>query len=558
MTTKLKSCLLIIMAAILIFSSCQKQTIGILNTGNYTNTSGTIKTLANSAGFPFGMAVDYPTFTGNTQYATLVKNEASSVTFGNELKYGSIVQNDGSFNYTTADAFYNAVTGAGLQVYGHNLVWYQQQNSTYLNGIAGGASTGSTNSLSNGSFENWSNASSAPSGWGYYNGAANFSQATTPNVENGNYALAVAGYGAASGSDWHVQVATTFTAVAGHTYSVTFYAKGSAAGGRVQYEWQAGAGDPVGTQYNATTITTSWAQYTEGYSNPMTTTNTSVTLTFDLAANPTGTTVYVDNVVVTDLTAAAANSAPTAIANRVDSVLHLWINSVVGHYAGKIKAWDVLNEPLADNGTIRTNSNLPSGTTTTTPGIFVWSQYLGKDVGVKAFTYAHAADPNALLFINDYNLETGPGKIDSLIAYVAYLKSKGVQVDGIGTQMHVSIISSYAGIDAMFQKLAATGLKIRISELDVKINQANKTNISQIPVPQATWASQADMYKYIVSSYMKNVPAAQRYGITVWGVTDNTSWLYHNTTSNIYDYPLLFDSTYNKKPAYAGFLQGLQ
>ena len=556
MTTKLKSYLLI-MAVILIFSSCQKQTIGILNTGNYTNTSGTIKTLTNSAGFPFGMAVDYATFNGNTQYATLVKNEASSVTFGNELKYGSIVQNDGSFNYTTADAFYNAVTGAGLQVYGHNLVWYQQQNSTYLNGITGGGGTSVPNLLSNGSFETWSSPTSAPSGWSYFNGSSYFSQATGANAYDGSYALAVNGYGTTIGSSWHVQLGTSFPTVVGDQIQVSFYAKASVANAcQIQGEGNNGGSTVtyIVLPSSSTYVSTSWTQYT--YTFTALAANT--TITMDLAGNPTGSTIYIDKVLATDATQNAANSAPTAIASRVDSVLHLWINSAVSHYAGKIKAWDVLNEPLAEDGTIRTNSNLPSGVTTTTAGVFVWSQYLGKDVGVKAFTYAHAADPNALLFVNDYNLESNSVKLDSLIAYVSYLKNKGVQVDGIGTQMHVSIISSYAGIDAMFQKLAATGLKIRISELDVKVNQANKTNLSQIPVPQSIWAAQADMYKYIVSSYIKNVPAAQRYGITVWGVTDNTSWLYHNTTSNIYDYPLLFDSTYNKKPAYAGFLQGLQ
>ncbi|HVZ96410.1 MAG TPA: endo-1,4-beta-xylanase [Chitinophagaceae bacterium] len=544
-----------VIAVALVAGSCKKDpSKGILNTGNFTNTSGSIKDLASAAGFQFGFGADYASMTANSSYASTVQSEANVVTFGNELKYGSIVQNDGSFDYSTADAFYNLCNAAGLQVYGHNLVWYQQQNTTYLNSIVGGSSSSNTNLLGNGSFENWSNPSSAPSGWAYYNGGADFSQGSgSGNTEDGSYSMAITvdastSHAFGSGSGWHVQLASSFPTIAGDQLKVSFYAKASMAGCGYQGEGNNGGS---GTSYTGDqSLTTSWTQYSYTFTASAATT----TIAFDMADNPVGSTVYLDNVVVTDLTQAAANSAPAAIAERVDSVLHLWISDVVGHYAGKIKAWDVLNEPLADDGTIRTNSNLPSGTTSTSPGVFVWSQYLGKDVGVKAFTYAHAADPAALLFINDYNLESSSKKLDSLIAYVNYLKSNGAQVDGIGTQMHVSINSSYAGIDAMFQKLAATGLKIRISELDVKINPDNKSNFSQVPVDKTLLASQADMYKYIVNSYIKNVPAAQRYGITVWGVNDNTSWLYNNGQ----DYPLLFDNNFAKKAAYAGFLQGLQ
>ena len=116
--------------------------------------------------------------------------------------------------------------------------------------------------------------------------------------------------------------------------------------------------------------------------------------------------------------------------------------------------------------------------------------------------------------------------------------------------MHISSNSSYAGIDAMFQKLAATSLKIRISELDVKIvigSAAGK------PTPQSL-GYQASMVKYVVSSYLKYIPKPQQAGITVWCVVDKLSWLYNSGT----EYPLLYDNDYNKKPAYGGFLQGLK
>ncbi|HEY4148628.1 MAG TPA: endo-1,4-beta-xylanase, partial [Chitinophagaceae bacterium] len=131
--------------------SCKRDVVGILNTGNFSDTAGTLKSAGSNN---IGFAVDYGTSTTNQVYFGTVAREANSVTFGNELKYGSVVQNDGSFNYTTADNFYTLCTNAGLQVYGHTLVWYSQQNTNYLAGITGGGGGSSApNLVLNGGFE---------------------------------------------------------------------------------------------------------------------------------------------------------------------------------------------------------------------------------------------------------------------------------------------------------------------------------------------------------------------------------------------------------------------
>ena len=532
-----------------IVSSCTKmKSIGILNTGNYSDTAATLQSAAGS------MIIGFEAYLGDANFAKyfpIIAREGSAITPGNELKYGSIVQDDGTFNYTQADALVNQAISAGLQVYGHNLVWYSQQNQTYLTSIVGAVGSGPANLVTNGDFENWSNSASAPPSWSYYNGGTYFSQGTGANAE-GNYSMAVKSSGLAN--NYNVQLATTVPTVIGHIYNVTFDAMATSnTGNVVQGEWS----NNSGPQYTGGhEVTTGWNSYSFRTWNPsgmnnLTATTASTTITFDVGLVPAGTTVYIDNVKVIDQTLAdeeAAASSDAAVNERLDSVLNLWINSTVSRYAGKIKAWDVLNEPLAEDGTIRTNNNLPSGTSVTSPGIFVWSNYLGKQTGVSAFKYAHEADPNALLFINEYNLESNSVKLDSLIAYVKYLQAAGVQVDGIGTQMHCDINTSVAGIDAMFQALAATGLKIKITELDVTMKPSPTDATVGDPI---TLGSQATMYKYIVSSYMKNVPAAQRYGITLWGVDDPDSWRKAQL-------PLLWDKNFAKKPAYAGFLQGLQ
>jgi endo-1,4-beta-xylanase len=205
-------------------------------------------------------------------------------------------------------------------------------------------------------------------------------------------------------------------------------------------------------------------------------------------------------------------------------------------------------------GALRTTAN--ASTVPLPSGQFMWSDYLGRQYALKAFQYAKAADGNALLFINEYNLESDPKKLDSLIAYVNELKGEGAPIDGIGTQMHITTLTSDTGIDRTFRKLAATGLKVRVSELDVRLNPNNQANFLSLPVDPTLLAFQAVKYRYVVSSYIRNVPAAQRYGITVWGVDDPESWII--TSQKQQDAPLLFDKNFSKKPAYSGYLQGSQ
>ncbi|RYE11498.1 MAG: hypothetical protein EOP44_01360, partial [Sphingobacteriaceae bacterium] len=241
----------------------------------------------------------------------------------------------------------------------------------------------------------------------------------------------------------------------------------------------------------------------------------------------------------------------------IDSAMKKYITNTIKHYSGKIKTWDVVNEPFTDRGLLRTPSSytIPAANVSNQ---FLYAQYIGSNAYdqnnyvLKAFQYAKAADPTVTTFINDYNLEYLTAKADSMKALVTFINKNGALVDGVGTQMHITLSTSQANIDYVFRTLASTGLKVRISELDVALNPTKTASYT----PDATvLANQAAMYKYVVQSYIKNVPAAQRYGITIWGVTDTDSWL---NTAAAPDFPLLFDKNYTKKPAYTGFLQGLQ
>src|SRR5579859_5626572 len=212
--------------------SCKRDAVGILSTGNFTDTAGALKS---AAPFLMGMAVTNDLWTSNATYAATVTREASAITFGNELKYGSIVQNDGSFNYTTADNFYNLCSGAGLQVYGHTLCWYSQQNGAYLKGIAGsGGGSSVPNLVLNGGFETagsgkpWAN-------WSILNNSnGTFSAGSGANVHSGSaslQAVCVAG-----GNNYNTQIITdAFAVTPGKTYTISYYIK-AASSGSIQFE----------------------------------------------------------------------------------------------------------------------------------------------------------------------------------------------------------------------------------------------------------------------------------------------------------------------------------
>lgn len=516
-----------IMATIVV--SCTKMDkINILNTGSFTDTSASLK---DAAGITLGVAVDYTPMTSDAGYSAVAKRDFDAVTFGYEMKHGAIVQDNGTLNFTKADALVNAA--AGLEVYGHTLGWHQNQNATYLKNYAGIVLPAAVNLLANGGFE--SGSGSSFTNWSAYNGASSFSAGSgASEVNSGSRSLKVTN--AASGAQYTVQFASDlFNTKIGTQYIVSFYIKATAAGGSMRLSTQ-----PTAQYQGDQTIGTTFTQVTWTF----TAKDAQTRILFDMGAKAD--TYLIDDAAVNEVVPAPS---ATQVASKVDTALGNFITNSVTHFKGKVKAWDVVNELFSDDGTLRNNTNTPTPSGAT--DYFVWSNYLGRDYALKAFNYAKAADPTALLFINDYALESNNTKLDSLIAMVTELKGKGAKVDGIGTQMHISWNSSYAGIDAMMKKLAATGLLIRISELDVKINPVPKIGFILTPT-QAAY--QADMYKYVIKSYLANIPKAQQYGITIWGITDNTSWLYKSGQ----DYPLLYNANYTRKPAYSGVLQALK
>jgi len=235
-------------------------------------------------------------------------------------------------------------------------------------------------------------------------------------------------------------------------------------------------------------------------------------------------------------------------ADAWDNLMKTHIQTIVSHFKGKVSAWDVVNEGYDENGQHFTDLYYPNLNKHVEN---VWRVHLGEDYMAKAFTYAHEADPNAVLFYNDYGHERMPKRLQAIVDMANDFKSRNIPIGGIGLQMHLNINVSEDGIKNAFIQLAKTGLQIRISELDIRLNPSGKDDDALTRNAKR----QADLYYYVAHAYKTLIPKDQQYGITFWGVSDKDSYV--NNPQKV-DAPLLFDENYNSKACYDAFISGLQ
>ncbi len=230
--------------------------------------------------------------------------------------------------------------------------------------------------------------------------------------------------------------------------------------------------------------------------------------------------------------------------------LHDHIQTVVGRYKGRIKGWDVVNEALAEDGSLRQTR---------------WLKIIGEDYLIEAFRFAHEADPAAELYYNDYSLEND-AKRRGAIALVKKLQAAHVHITGIGSQTHVSMDSPSAQQeDLTLSELGSLGLKVMITELDVNIlPSVDPTNGAEVSLrvaanpalnpypnglPDAVQQALAQRYADLFSVFVKHHDVLER--VTFWGVNDGDSWLNNWPVRGRTNYPLLFDRAGNPKPAFA-------
>ncbi len=216
------------------------------------------------------------------------------------------------------------------------------------------------------------------------------------------------------------------------------------------------------------------------------------------------------------------------------NILHNHIQNVVTHYKGLVAAWDVVNEAIGDDGSLRQD---------------LWLNVIGPDYIEQAFRFAHEADPQAKLYYNDYGGEGKGRKADAIYRLVTGLKAKGVPIDGVGLQMHVGLgthgAPQPADVSANMDRLAAVGLDVQITEMDVKIQTGTGSLDDRL-------AAQATLYKNMLQVCLEHKTCT---AFLTWGFTDQYSWLTSKPGQD--EAPLPFDKDYQPKPAYQALMNVL-
>lgn len=216
------------------------------------------------------------------------------------------------------------------------------------------------------------------------------------------------------------------------------------------------------------------------------------------------------------------------------------ITAVVSRYKGKIYAWDVVNEAIDDDASKYLRNSK-------------WFQICGEDYILKAFEYAHEADPDAKLYYNDYNTER-PEKRERIYKLLKSLKDRGIPIDGVGLQGHWSLREpSEVDLRAAIDRYSSLGLKVQFTEVDMSIypwekNQREKRIGESDVLTNELEDKQAAKYEMIFNVFRdyKNVIT----NVTFWNISDRHTWLDEYPVHGRKNYPLLFDTNLKPKKAY--------
>ncbi|WP_290431564.1 endo-1,4-beta-xylanase [uncultured Muribaculum sp.] len=553
----------------------------------YLNSYGTLKSYLESASkaspdFKLGVALAADDYAKKGAVYMLANTNFMEMTAGNEMKYASIVGDDGSMNFGTVEQFIDNAKAANMSIYGHTLCWHEQQNLKWLNSLIADKeipvdpdAPGQEVTVERRCIEVCSD-DMVDAAW-----------------DTQFWIMTDATF--AEGDKWELSmnVRATYEASIG-----TQTHKGAG-----EYLHWAGCGTvkftPQWTEYKASgTMDASmagghsfafnindFAAANEYYFDDISLKINGVEMIKNsscdddnmkdnyIAKEKRGGMVpatFVDS--YTELV--SGNSIPLTPEEKAEALtneLERWIKGMMEACGGYVKAWDVVNEAVS-GGPWGQRYDLQSAENAgDADKKFFWRDYLGDDfvrIPVKfarQYFEEFGGNPADLkLFVNDYNLESDwddNQKLKSLIEWIARWESDGETViDGIGTQMHVTYYmnpetqkSKEDHVVKMLELLASTGKLIKISELDMGIADAEGNSIKTADVTFEQQKAMAEYYKFIVTKYFEIIPAAQQYGITQWCITDSpdgSGWRAGEPVG-------LWDINYARKPAYGGFCDAL-
>ena len=526
--------------------------ITVVSETDYLNSYGNLKTYVDRSAnpvFKLGVGVLLNDYVAKGDVYNLLTANFDQITLGNEMKHDAIVQNNGELRLANVSNLLAIAKQAGILVYGHTLVWHAQQRANYLNNLIAPAISLQDDLLESNLIEN-SGFETNTNGWNSWGNNSTRGQTEEGQGYGGGYAMWFTNPTVAANS-WNAQVAYDFSTALqnGSRYVLNLNIKGTKTGAITVGMQNPDTYATVGS-FGVVNIKDDWSEVTLIAS--ITGANAK---RFIFDCGEFNGTIYFDNVTIRRVKPGTSDSqlfierTATEKNEIMTAELERWIKGVMEVAGDYVKDWDLMNEPMSDWPDPYQLKTAPANLSASE---FYWQDYLGKDVAVKAIQFARKYGGNDLkLYVNDYNLEYNLNKCRGLIQYVEYIESRGVRIDGFGTQMHISLDTNRDNIVQMYKLLAATGKLVKITELDIGLGGS-----PTITTPNATkehYQAQADLYRFVVEKYFENIPAAQRAGITVWSPFDsqpNGGWRTNEPIG-------LWTLDHVRKPAYAGFANGL-
>jgi endo-1,4-beta-xylanase len=470
-----------------------------------------------------------------------------------EFNHGSLTSNSGLLDSTTVLEFCQTASDNGVKVFGHSLISNFNQNALYLNNAIG--------------------PTAVVTGEGDVENAYCF-KCTITEQKN----------------PWETQALFNFpdqpAVEVGSDYELEFMIKGTVEGSFTVSSFTDWAGEDFSNQ---ATVTTSWQKTTVTLHNTKVTTLKSVI--FQLGAYVG--TLYVDDMCLYKLDSDGSRGKNLNVTNSnfddaaqtasswttfgwsnsafseygvseagegyvagityiekteeekaqiIDSLMNDHIQKMMYYTNGYTVGWDVINEPVDpdDPSSIRTGEYVDEQA----DDEFYWQDYIGDNWAVNAFKYARQyGGDSQKYFVNESDLLGNTEKTQTLIDFVNDIDAMGGTVDGIGVELHLNINDvTQSDVDALFQKLAATGKLVRISALDVSMG----SGVTASSATDTLMKKQADVYQMVIESYKTNVPAAQQFGITLTNTIDTSAS------------PVgIWNTSYSRKRSYGGVADGL-
>jgi len=553
----------------------------------YLNSYGTLKSYLESASkaspdFKLGVALAADDYAKKGAVYMLANTNFMEMTAGNEMKYASIVGDDGSMNFGTVEQFIDNAKAANMSIYGHTLCWHEQQNLKWLNSLIADKeipvdpdAPGQEVTVERRCIEVCSD-DMVDAAWDTQFWI--MTDATFAEGDKWELSMNVrATYEASIGTQTHKGAGEYLHWAGCGTVKFTPQWTEYKASGTMDASMAGGHS----FAFNINDFAAANAYYFDDISFKINGVEMIKNSSCDddnmkdnyIAKEKRGGIVpatFVDS--YTELV--SGNSIPLTPEEKAEALtneLERWIKGMMEACGGYVKAWDVVNEAVS-GGPWGQRYDLQSAENAgDADKKFFWRDYLGDDfvrIPVKfarQYFEEFGGNPADLkLFVNDYNLESDwddNQKLKSLIEWIARWESDGETViDGIGTQMHVTYYmnpetqkSKEDHVVKMLELLASTGKLIKISELDMGIADAEGNSIKTADVTFEQQKAMAEYYKFIVTKYFEIIPAAQQYGITQWCITDSpdgSGWRAGEPVG-------LWDINYARKPAYGGFCDAL-